>query len=435
MSNVYIKSVEGGENTNPDGTAAIEIDDGTNSEYVQINNLFNGAPTTGDIIYFNGTKWARLTAGAINYVLTAQGAGVAPAWGVVGGSGFKNRIINGDFQVAQRGTSFTAASTFLNSDDLYNLDRWYTLSDGNDIIDITQETTTVPTDQLYAIALDVETINKKFGIAQIIERKNCIDLIGKTVTLSFKAKVSATTKLDNVKCAIIAWSGTADAVTSDIISAWGVEGTNPTLIANATYENTPANLSLTTSYATYSVSAAIDTASTSNIIVFIWSDVTDTTLGDFLYIADVQLEAAASATSFDRRPYPLEFAMCQRHLYGLSYDPNAAAYLFAPYGVRVGTTIIDAMIPFPTPMFSAPTLVQSTPTYNSGLSGNQIAFFNNDTNAFTTISGALTLTIANVGATGCTFRATAGTSFNGTAGDMGNWYFGATAAILLQAEL
>lgn len=309
------------------------------------------------------------------------------------------------------------------------------LSDGNDIADVTQETTTVPTNELYAIALDVETINKKFGIAQIVEQKNCIGLIGQTVTFSFKAKVSSTTKLDNVKCAIIAWSGTADSVTSDVISAWNAEGTNPTLIANATYENTPANLNLTTSYATYSVSAAVDTASAKNIIVFIWSDVTDTTLSDFIYIADAQLEVGSSASSFERRAFLLETILCQRYLLPLTYDPNTSAYLYPPYGVRVSTNLIDTMIQFPYSMFANPTLKTSTPTYNSSLSGNQIAFFNNNSGAFSVITGSLTLSISNVGTTGCTFRATAGTSWDGSSGNMGNWYFGNTAAILLEAEL
>jgi len=223
--------------------------------------------------------------------------------------GFKNRIINGGMDIAQRGTSFTSGA---NNNDAYVLDRFYILSDGNDAIDVTQ-TTTVPTGAKFSIGLDVETTNKKFGIAQIIENANCFDAIGGAVTLSFQAKVSATTKLDNVKCAIVAWSGTADSVTSDIISAWGAEGTNPTLIANATYENTPANLNVTTSFATYSVTANVDTASTSNIIVFIWSDVTDTTAGDFLYITNIQLEKGSTATSFDYRPYGTELALCQRY--------------------------------------------------------------------------------------------------------------------------
>ena len=229
---------------------------------------------------------------------------------ITSNTGFRNRIINGEFGIAQRGTSFVSGA---NDDDSYNLDRWYVLSDGNDAVDITQETSTVPTNQLTAIALDVETANKKFGIAQIIEQKNCVGLIGGNVTLSFKAKVSSTTKLDNVKAAVVAWSGTADTVTSDIISAWGAEGTNPTLIANATFENTPANLSVTTSYATYTLTANIDTASTKNLIVFIWSDVTDTTAGDFLYITDVQLEAGSTATEFERRPIGTELALCQRY--------------------------------------------------------------------------------------------------------------------------
>jgi hypothetical protein len=225
----------------------------------------------------------------------------------------KNRLVNGSFNVAQRGTSFTSGA---NNDDTYNLDRWYVLSDGNDAVDITQ-TTTVPTGAKYSIGLDVETVNKKFGIAQIIENVNCYDAIGGNVTLSFQAKVSATTKLDNVKCAIIAWSGTADTVTSDIISAWGAEGTNPTLIANATYENTPANLNVTTSWATYSVTANVDTASTANIIVFIWSDVTDTTAGDFLHITNAQLEIGTSATPFERRMFGQELISCQRYFQGV----------------------------------------------------------------------------------------------------------------------
>ena len=269
-----------------------------------------------------------------------------------GFTGFRNRIINGEFGVAQRGTSFVSGA---NNDDSYNLDRWYVLSDGNDAVDITQETSTVPTNQLTAIALDVETANKKFGIAQIIEQKNCIGLIGGNVTLSFKAKVSSTTKLDNVKAAVVAWSGTADTVTSDIISAWGAEGTDPTLIANATFENTPANLSVTTSYATYTLTANVDTASTKNLIVFIWSDVTDTTAGDFLYITDVQLEAGSTATVFERRPIGTELALCQRYFAKL----DSASTL----PVVITTADGRGFIKYPVTMRAVPTL---TIVYDAG---------------------------------------------------------------------
>ena len=259
----------------------------------------------------------------------------------------KNRLVNGSFNVAQRGTSFVSGA---NNDDTYNLDRWYVLSDGNDAVDITQ-TTTVPTGAKYSIGLDVETVNKKFGIAQIIENVNCYDAIGGNVTLSFQAKVSATTKLDNVKCAVIAWSGTADTVTSDIISAWGAEGTNPTLIANATYENTPANLNVTTSWATYSVTANVDTASTANIIVFIWSDVTDTTAGDFLHITNAQLEIGTSATPFERRMFGYELALCQRY-----YVNNFINVLGSYHSTSTGFITV----PLPVYMRAAPTVSLSS---------------------------------------------------------------------------
>ena len=256
----------------------------------------------------------------------------------------KNYLINGGFAVAQRGTSYTSTGS-ANNDDTYVLDRWYILSDGNDVIDVTQDTTTVPTNGEFAIGLDVETVNKKFGIATILENKDVIGLVGNTVTFSFKAKVSATTKLDNVKAAIVAWSGTADTVTSDIISAWGVEGTNPTLIANATYENTPANLSLTTSYATYSVSAAVDTASTQNLILFIWSDVTDTTLGDFLYIAESKLEVGSSATAFVYAggTFEGELAACKRYYFRTQTGTGIPYMGFTDAGSSTTTYAVPTM--------------------------------------------------------------------------------------------
>ena len=270
----------------------------------------------------------------------------------------KNYLINGGFAVAQRGTSFTSTGS-ANNDDAYTLDRWYILSDTNDVIDVTQETTTVPTNGEFAIALDVETVNKKFGIATIIENKDVIGLVGNTVTFSFKAKVSATTKLDNVKAAIVAWSGTADTVTSDIISAWGAEGTNPTLIANATYENTPANLSLTTSYATYSISAAVDTASTQNLILFIWSDVTDTTAGDFLYIAESKLELGSTATAFVYAggTFQGELAACQRYYFRNTQTGNNQH--LTPFGTAVSSTAAGIDVFFPVSMRTNPTAIES----------------------------------------------------------------------------
>lgn len=271
----------------------------------------------------------------------------------------KNHIINGGMTVAQRGASFTSATTPANSDDTYLLDRWILLSDGNDIVDVTQTTTVPTTGFSKSIGLDVETTNKKFGIFQVLENRDSLSIIGSTVTLSFYAKVSATTKLDNIKAAIVSWSSTADTVTSDIVSAWENEGTAPTLAANWTYENVPANLGVTTSFVKYSISAAIDTASTANIGVFIWSDVTDTTAGDFLYITGVQLEVGGYATPFEFRHHGEELALCQRYYF--RNIPSGSSTCFCS-GYADSTTSFRAIESFPVPMRIAPTAIEQSGT-------------------------------------------------------------------------
>lgn len=243
-----------------------------------------------------------------------------------------NLLINGQFNVAQRGTAFTSASTPANNDDTYLLDRWILLSDGNDIVDVSQETTIVPTGSPASIKFDQETINKKYGILQVIEAKDAEHLAGKTVSLSFKARTTTGAVIQNIRAAVLAWDSTADAVTSDVVSAWNAAGTNPTLIANWTYENTPANLAVTVdSFGTHKVEGiSIDTASTANVAVFIWIDDTDAALGDVLYISDVQLEVSATAHPFHHRPYQIELGLCQRFYEKRSslrirgYNPNVA---------------------------------------------------------------------------------------------------------------
>ena len=316
-------------------------------------------PTITDLQLTGAIDITGIGVGTSGQLLSSTGTGIT--WADRSG---KNAVINGDFAIDQRvrpGDAITHISTsaFPNNDDAYTLDRWYILSDGNDVVDVTRATD-APTNQLTSIGLDVETVNKKFGIAQIIEQSNCVGLIGENVSLSFKARVSDTTKLDNVKAAIVSWSGTADAVTSDIISAWGAEGTNPTLIANATYENSPANLSVTQSWATYKIeNVAIDTASAKNIIVFIWSDVTDTTAGDFLYITDVQLEAGSAATAYERLPIDVQLERCLRYTWGLWQE---AANRPFNVGLCTATNKFDTIVSYPVPMRGTPTATYSAGT-------------------------------------------------------------------------
>ncbi len=237
----------------------------------------------------------------------------------------RNLMINGDFKVAQRGASYTSTTPVTNDDDTYTLDRWVLLSDGDDIVDVTQSTSAIDTSGQYCCALSVETANKKFGIFQMAERANCVDFINTgDCTLSFKAKVTGSS-LTNVKAAIVGWGSTQDTSVSDIVSAWNVAGTDPTLIANWAYESTPADLNLTGTVQTISITAPVDsTAHVKNIGVFIWSDVTTTTVTDELQIADVQFERGSVATDFEHQKYSQVLLECQRYYFEM--DTSLAAY-------------------------------------------------------------------------------------------------------------
>jgi hypothetical protein len=255
-----------------------------------------------------------------------------------------NLLANGSFDVWQRGTSFTSATTIVNNDDTYLADRWVNLSDGNDIVDVSQETTTIPSTALSAIKWDVETANKKFGILQILEQKDAIAIIGGTASLAFEARIGGSNAtVDTFRAAVISWAGTADAVTSDVVSAWNVEATDPTLVANWTYENTPSNLTLTTSYQEFRIeNVSIDTASAKNVAVFIWCDNGDATVGDLAYMSNVRVVPGAVATPIKRLPHSQELARCERYFQrvgfatvkrwygGRTENTTAAAFAFAP---------------------------------------------------------------------------------------------------------
>ena len=260
----------------------------------------------------------------------------------------RNRLINGDMRVAQRGTNFQAGA---NNDNTYNLDRWVVLSDGNDIVDINQSNV-APAGGLFSIGLDVETVNRKFGILQVIEQRNIVGMFNQQVTLSFSARTTGTS-IGNMKAVILAWNGTADTVTRDVVSAWGADGVTPTFAANWTAENTPQNLAPSNTWTRYSITATLDTASTNNVAVFIWCDDMTTTLGDFLYITDVQLEVGSLATPFERKTMSEVLVECQRYYMRFYTDPSGSV-AWIGNGFAFLSTNALFQIPLPVTMRIAP---------------------------------------------------------------------------------
>jgi hypothetical protein len=268
----------------------------------------------------------------------------------------RQAIINGNFDIWQRGTSFTSATTITNSDDTYLPDRWILLSDGNDIVDVSRESTVIPEGSAYSLKCEVETANKKFGWLQILESVDSLKFAGKEVSISFQARTTDSKVIENIRAAVISWNSTADTVTSDVVSAWENEGTNPTLVANWTYENTPANLALTTSFQTFTIEGiTIDTSGMTNVAVFIWIDDTDAAVDDLLYISQVQLCEGDVALPFEPKSYLEELMTCLRYCFALNPDFINPYGGFA-FGQSPTTTVTRFTMPLPVPMRVTPTM-------------------------------------------------------------------------------
>jgi hypothetical protein len=306
--------------------------DGTNWSDVGAGGGGGPLTTKGDVYTFD-TADQRLAIGANDTLLTAdsvQATGNKWAWGVLdeddmasdsdtnlvtqqsikkyvddsaggGGGEVVNRLDNNNFD-AWDITTIDATTVPINSDDTEVIPAWRLLSDGNDIVDITQYTTSLPDTARYALQAEVETANKKFGFIQILQSRDSIPLAGETVSLSFAARTETGKVIENIRAAVLAWSGAEDSATTDVVSAWAIEGTNPTLVANWTYENTPANLNVGGTLDTWQIfsveNVAIDTASTTQIAVFVWVDDTDAAVGDVLQLGTFKLEIGAAATTF-----------------------------------------------------------------------------------------------------------------------------------------
>lgn len=289
-------------------------------------------------------------------------------WLGIGNYAKHNLVTNGQFQVNQRKGPYDSTATYPNNDDAWTFDHVLLLSDGNAIVELSQRAVTqVPAGFVHGCRATVATANKKFGFLFPIEHKHCAPALGttKSVSLSFWAQTTAANPLENIRAGVLSWAGTADAITSDVVSAWGAEGTNPTLATNWTFENTPSNLVLAQdSWTQYRIqNIAVDSSTVNNLAVFIWVDDTDAAAQDILDVTGVMLNVGPAAAPFEHKPFAIELVECQRY-YRKSFD-----YATEPaqntgdesgaltYRANTATaSAAGAQVIFPSPMFGDPTV-------------------------------------------------------------------------------
>lgn len=215
--------------------------------------------------------------------------------------GFRNKIINGDFRIWQRGTSFS------NPSGSYTADRWLAASGGTvsgDTLSQQSHTvgqTDVPGEPQYffRFAAGATTNNRVWG--QRIE--DVRTLAGQTITLSFYAKAN-----------------TNHSSTIEYSQNFGSGGSSSVAFGTTSYSLTTSWQRFTFTTAAPSISGkTIGTSSYLEINVIRSLSAASVTID----ISNIQLELGSIATPFENRPYGLELALCQRY-YETSYDPGIA---------------------------------------------------------------------------------------------------------------
>lgn len=204
----------------------------------------------------------------------------------------KNRLINGDFAINQR----AAAS---NADDTYALDCWNILTQTGAVA-VTQ-LTDVENGVPYMMRITQSQASAQlFGAEQILTAMGSKPYRGSAMTLSARVRCSASMTL---RYAVLEWTGTADTVTSDVISDW-TSGTytagNFFLGANLTVTAT-GSTALTANTLT-NITALTGTlgSSVNNLIVLFWTD-SPQAQNVTLDIGKAQLEPGSTATAFEVR--------------------------------------------------------------------------------------------------------------------------------------
>jgi hypothetical protein len=253
----------------------------------------------------------------------------------------KNAIINGGFDIWQRGTSFVPTTT------AYGPDRWQIYRNTTGCTASRQTPgSTLPQFQ-YCARMQRDLGNaaaNSASYAMSLETSESLKYAGQTVTLSFYARAGAN------------FSGSG-ASSMRIYLAYGT-GTDQNVVSGFTgvvYLVNGTVTAITTSWVRYSFTVAVP--STATQLGMELNTLFSGTAGaaDFFEIAGVQLELGSVATNFTRAGGTIqgELAACQRYYTRESVTTNYC-YLKS-FGNATTTTLARIIVPFPVEMRVKPT--------------------------------------------------------------------------------
>jgi hypothetical protein len=298
--------------------------------------------------------------GSPGQFLTKTGANnYETGWGSVPTS--PNYIINGGFDIWQRGTSFSSQGSIAAG---YSADRYHFYRDtGNTGATLSRQTSTL---QGFSFAARLQrdsgnTSTTGINIRQTLETSNSISFAGQSVTFSFFARAGAN------------YSATSQALNVVLATGTGVDQAVYSFTGYNEIINTSATL--TTSWQRFTFTAPVGTSVTEMGFTIKATPTGTAGANDWFEITGVQLEQGSVATSFRRNAPSIqaELAACQRYYWRITAANNYCAFAM---GFALETTQVRYLFSPPVTLRTIPSSVEWTGTgshyLNNSISGGDV---------------------------------------------------------------
>ncbi len=225
------------------------------------------------------------------------------------GAGRRNLVINGDFQVSQRG-SFTTSSTIGST--RYQLDRWYSvIYNGNDTMQH-KLNEVLPNGSITNSVRITTAVTGYVALDQYIENPSIYS--GKTFTVSFWIKTNCSTTEVNI------YNGSLFVLASTLGKINETSGDWKYCTRTFTMPSS---------------------GNTSFRVEFYTGNGAASPAGSYIEVAQVQVEEGRIATPFEYRSYGQELQLCQRY-YEKSFEDTTTPIngsTSTSFGTELGLTV------------------------------------------------------------------------------------------------